>query len=123
MDEGRIARIKKYILWENQLITYRSGNTIKPVTIKDLSRIWDTTERQCREFIRKLKGHGIIKEVRIDEKKYFCFNPIYGMKDKRITLTLFIIFQEEMKVILPQWVIQKFLEQVNEIAPRIKIVR
>ena len=123
MDEGRIARIKKYILWENQLITYRSKNVIKPVTIKELPKIWETTERQCKEFIRKLKHNGIVKEVWLGNTKYFCFNPFYGMKDKRLTLTLFIIFQDEMSKRLPQWVVQKFLEQVKELSLDIKIVK
>lgn len=122
-DKGRIEELKHYILKENQLLVHRSGNTIKPLMALDMARIIGMSERQCKTFINKLKKYKVIKEVKIGDIPYYCYNPVYGMKDKRMSTTVFIIFQDELREWLPNWAYMRFIEEAQEIVPTIKIVK
>lgn len=122
-EKGRIHELKNYMLQDSQLLVYRGNRCIKPLTIKELCPILKLSERFCKLFIKKLKDNSVIKEIEIDRIKYFAFNPIYGLKTKRISLTLFVLFQEELEKVLPKWVINKFIEQSTEIKPNIRIIK
>ena len=69
-----------------------------------------------------MKSYKIIKEVSIDGEIWYAFNPIYGLKGKRITTTIFIIFQNELKEVLPSHIVEKFMGQAEELRPNIKIL-
>ena len=122
-ERGRIEAIRHYILKDNQLLVYRGNAGINPITVKEMCRILEMSDRQCKSFVKKLKQYKVIKEVNIGGISYFCFNPLYGLKDKRINLTIFIIFQDELKDVLPNWVISKFLDQAKDINPNIKVLK
>lgn len=122
-EKGRTEELKHYILKDNQFLVYRSGNTIKPIGIKEMMKILGMTERQCKAFIKKLKAYNIIKEVKFDELTYFAFNPLYGFKGKRLCLNVYLFFQEELKQILPKWVVEKFVGEAEEIKPTFKIIK
>jgi len=122
-ERGRIEELKHYMLQDSQLLVYRSNNCIKPLTVKHFCRILDMSERQCGALIKKMKQAGIIKEVKTNGLTYFAFNPVYGLKAKRISLLMFLWFQEELKKTLPEWAIHKFLEQAKELKPEIEIIK
>jgi len=122
-EKGRIEELKHYILRDNQFLVYRSHNVIKPIGVTQLQNIFELSLDRSRKLIRKLKQHSIIKEVNFDNTIYYSFNPIYGIKDKRITLTLFIIFQEELTDMIPPWVISKFIQQAAELKPMVKVIK
>jgi len=63
-----------------------------------------------------------MKEVEIAGITYLVYSPIYALKAKRISLTIYLIFQEELKKILPPWVVVRFMDQVNELKPNLKII-
>jgi hypothetical protein len=118
LDKGRITELRQYIIKDSQKIGYKSNGVIKPFTVKKISRIIQTSERQSKVFLKKCKKHKIIKELKIDEKTWFLFNPLYGMRAKRLTVDAYIAFQDELRPHLPYWVINKFLEQAKEITTR-----
>lgn len=122
-EKGRVGELKHYMLKDNQLLVYRSGSHIKPLGVKELCRILELSERQCKAFVKKMKHHRVIIEIKTDGIIYFAFNPVYGLKVKRITLTLFLWFQQDFLKVLPTWVIQKFLSQAKELKPDIQIIK
>lgn len=122
-ERGRIQELKYYILRENQLLVYRSNSTIRPLGTKEMSKILGMSEKQCRLLISKAKRYNIIKEVSYAAIKYYAFNPMYGFKGKRLNLIVYIMFQEELKQVLPQWVISKFIQEVKELKPDIRVIR
>jgi len=122
-DRGRIDVLRDLIIKDNQFLVRRCGNFMRPATVEYIAEKIQLSERRCKEFISKLKEHGILKEVCIGGITYFSLNPIYGMKDKRLNLTVFIIFQDELNMYLKPWVIKRFLDEMEGIAPNIKIVR
>lgn len=122
-EKGKIEALRHYILRDNQFLVYRSGNAIKPMGVQQIGKLLDMSENRTKIFIRKLKHHSVIKEVSLSGVVYYSFNPMYGIKDKRITLTLFLIFQEELKGELPPWVVEKFLEQAEELKPQLTVIK
>lgn len=122
-EKGRIETLKHYILKDNQFLVYRSNRAIKPIEIKQLCTILELSERRAKLFIKKMKQYVILKEVSFNGMVYYSFNPLYGLKDRRITSTLYLIFQEELQEYLPQWVITKFVEQAEELKPELKVIK
>ena len=121
-EKGRINELKHYMLKDNQLLAYKSKNCIKPIGIGELCKIVDLRDRACKDFVKKLKDNGIIKEIKTNGNVYYAVNPIYFLKSKRITLTMFLWFQDEFRRVLPLWVIDKFLDQAHELNPDIEII-
>lgn len=122
-EKGRINELKHYILRDNQFLVFRSGNTIKPIGIKEMMRILDMSERQCKALVKKMKKFNIIKEVKFDGLTYFAFNPLYGFKGKRLNLNVYLFFQDDLKHVLPKWVIDKFVGEAEALKPRFEIVK
>lgn len=122
-EKGRISELKHYILRDNQFLVFRSGNTIKPIGIKEMMKILGMSERQCKALVKKMKKFGIIKEVKFDGLTYFAFNPLYGFKGKRLTLNVYLFFQEELKKVLPNWVVEKFAGEAKLLKPRFQIIK
>ena len=120
-ERGRICELKHYIIKENQLLGYRS-RTIKPLGAKEMADIFNAGERQTKDLIKKMKANHILKEVSINGVAWYAFNPIYGLKGKRITYTIFTIFQEELTPVLPIKVVNTFILQAEEIKDNIKII-
>lgn len=122
-EKGRIEELKHYILKDNQFLVYRSGNSIKPLGVQEMMKILEMTERQCRVLIKKMKTFNIVKEVKVDTLTYFTFNPLYGFKGKRLGLNVYLFFQEELKQVLPKWVVEKFVGEAEEIKPLFTIIK
>lgn len=119
-DRGKLGRLE-YELNKNQALVYKSGLEIKPHTIKTISRILDSSERQTRELIKKCKRLGVIGEAKIktpsSKGKFYFINPMYKSFGKRMSLISFMVFREYLLKEIPEWVIEKYLEdmQLSEI--------
>ena len=120
VDCGKFYKIIQYIIGENQLLGYRSDK-IKPLTTKKMSEIFGCQERNTQMFIKKMKKYKVIKEVSINDVKWYAVNPLYALKSKYLTITTFIIFQDELMSVLPKWVINNFMNEAREIADKIEI--
>ena len=120
IDCGKFYKLIRYIVGENQLLGYRSGN-INTLTINKMSELFNCSERQTRRFLKQMKDYKVIKEVCINDVKWYAVNPLYALKSKYLSLTTFIIFQEELIPILPNWVIQNFMQEAQEILDKVEI--
>lgn len=120
LDCGKFYRLIKYIIGENQLLGYRSG-IIKPFTVEKMSEIFKCSDRQTRRFLKQMKDLRVIKEVCINDIKWYAVNPLYALKSKYLSLTTFIIFQEELMPVLPNWVVNNFIAEAKEIIDKVEI--
>ena len=120
IDCGRFYRLLRYIIGENQLLGYRSDK-IKPLTIEKMSNIFQCSDRQTRRFLKQMKDYKVIKEVSINDTKWYAVNPLYGLKSKYLSLTAFIIFQDELVKVLPGWVINKFMQEAREFESKVEL--
>ena len=111
VDQGKLSRLQSYIIGSSQLLGKRENGRFKTLTIKDLAELFKCKERWVYSTLREAKKHHVLKEVVIDEVVWYAYNPIYGLKDKRITLETYLIFQDELKEVLPEWVQKNFTMQ------------
>ena len=119
-DCGKFYKIIRYIVGENQLLGYRSGK-IKLLSVEKMSELFKCTERQTRKFLKKMKEIKVIKEVSINDTKWYAVNPLYALKSKYLSLTTFIIFQDELISVLPKWVIDSFMREAQEITDKVEV--
>lgn len=110
MDCGKFYRLIRYIIGENQLLGYRSSK-IKPLTVEKMSEIFKCSDRQTRRFLKEMRNLKVIKEVCINDTKWYAVNPLYALKSKYLSLTTFIIFQDELTPVLPRWVVNSFMSE------------
>ena len=68
-----------------------------------------------------MKDDRIIKEVSINDTKWYAINPMYALKSKYLSITTFIIFQDELVGTLPISIINKFMSEVRSITDKIEI--
>lgn len=111
-DRGRLGRLE-HELKEGQLLAYRGHSGIEPHTVSTIAEIIELNERYTREFLKRAKRAGVIGVAIIDDKKYYLINPMYKLHGNRVSLTTFIVFQEQLKTELPEWVYNKFMEDYN----------
>lgn len=110
MDCGKFYRLIRYIIGENQLLGYRNSK-IKPLTVEKMSEMFKCSDRQTRRFLKQMKDLKVIKEVCINDVKWYVVNPLYALKSKYLSPTTFIIFQDELMPVLPNWVLNNFLSE------------
>lgn len=120
IDCGKFYRLIRYIVGENQLLGYRTGK-IKPLTVEKMSELFNCSERQTRRFLKQMKDYKVIKEVNINDVKWYAINPLYALKSKYLSLTAFIIFQDELIGILPKWVVDSFTLQAQGIIDKLEV--
>lgn len=120
LDCGKFYKLIRYIIGENQLLGYRSGK-IQPLTIEKMSELFKSSDRQTRRFIKQMKDYRVIKEVSINNVKWYAINPLYALKSKYLSLTTFVIFQDELIGSLPNWVINNFIAEAQEITDKIEV--
>lgn len=122
-ERGRIHELKHYIIRDNQFLAYRSNNVIKPITANEMCKIFTMSTRQCLSLIRKMKAEKVIKEIKFDGLVWFAFNPLYGFKEKRLNLNVYLFFQDEFANVLPKWVIERYTQEANELMPKFEIIK
>lgn len=110
IDCGKFYRLIRYIIGENQLLGYRSSK-IKPLTVEKMSEMFKCSDRQTRRFLKQMKDLKVIKEVCINDVKWYAVNPLYALKSKYLSPTTFIIFQDELVPVLPNWVLNNFMSE------------
>ncbi len=114
-DRGRTDSLKYFILNENQMLAYKSNGVIKPLGIEQIAKHLDINERAAYRLIKTLKKYKVLKEIQLNGVSFFMFSPLYAFRGKRISLFVYIAFQDELKDLVPSWAKQKFLEQAKEI--------
>lgn len=111
-DKGKLHDIS-YLVCENQLLGYRSNDEIKPYTKSKLQKYLGDSESTFKRFFKRARKANIIRKVKIDGKIWYMYNPIYKFVGKRLSLTTYIAFQDILKEELPEWVINRFLEDMQ----------
>ncbi len=114
-ERGKIDELRYYILDDNQLLVYKRNKELRPLGIKEMSLIFNISESRVRKFINKLIKYNIIKNVIFNDLKYYVFNPIYGMKSKRLSLTTYLWFENEINPYISSWMKEKILKQIKEL--------
>ena len=109
-DKGRLYDLSQLMVGNSNLIGYKQGGRIHGYTVQELCSLVNLKGSRGREFFTKMLKHKVIKKLDAG----FYMNPAYFMSTgQRLSLELFINFQEELVPLLPKWVITEFLNKAQ----------
>lgn len=115
-DVARMYRLSLMTQKESNLICYRSGNALKPMTKTYMARYLDASERQVTAFLNRMIKQRIIGRVKVrvgmDVQVHYYINPIYFFNGKWLNHNLYWIFRKDLDAFLPAWVKERFSEAV-----------
>ena len=120
-EKGQLGRLQCEVK-ADQLLVYKSHNVIKPHTATTIARLLGIKERRAYQLLKKCKQLGVIGEVKIDGEKYYMLNPIYKLYGNRISLTTFLVFQEQLMRELPQWAIDTFINDSKDLSTNVEVI-
>jgi len=112
-EKGRINELRHYILEDNQLLVYRRNRKPYPITNKEISNIFKLSISQTSRIVNKMKQYNIIKTVKVNNTKYFAFNPIYGLKAKKLPLTVYLWFEKELEPYISGYAKNRIIKQIE----------
>ena len=110
-DKGRLYDLSQLMVGNTNLIGYKLNSKIHGYTEDEIGSIVELSGKRGREFVRRMVQNKIIKKL---DAGYYM-NPAFFMSTgQRLSLDLFINFQEELIPLLPNWAIDDFLRQAEE---------
>lgn len=115
---GRTARLAKLMVSTSNMLGYRTGMGIKPYTENQLINLAKLSPYRGKQYISKMINIGmmqrnkrIIGEIEGEE---FYINPAYFFAGKRLSLSLYLLFRENLDPILSQYAKNQFWEAARE---------
>lgn len=116
-DIGRITRLcRRHIVGDSNMLGYRKGRRIYPMTPAEIAGYAGYDSRRGEMFVARMSEHGIIKKSVVDGVDSYFVNPAYYMqRGKRLTMSLFLLFQDDISPLMPAWAVNHFLRQAREL--------
>jgi hypothetical protein len=113
-DIGKMTCLAKMMIAKNNMLGYRGRGKIVPYEAEEIGGLVGLSGRRSKEFVWKMINLGVMcREDANDETRYFI-NPAYFIANgQRLSLDMFIRFQKNLIPLLPKWVVNEFLRQVN----------
>lgn len=109
-DKGRMYDLSQLMVGNTNLIGYKQDGKIYGYTANEIGEIVELSGFRSREFIKRMTTNKVIKKL---DAGYYI-NPAFFMSTgQRLSLELFINFQDELIPLLPKWVIDDFLLQAR----------
>lgn len=118
VDIGRLAKLSKKVFRDTNLLAYRGNGGVKPMSVDQIAEVIELKKRQAYNFLARMQRIGMIKKIDVPTKvngkqkkvPHYYLNPIYFCSSNRINLNLYLLFQDQLDPLLPEWVKQKFAE-------------
>lgn len=98
-EKSKIMTLIPYIDAHNRLM--QKG---KPMTAKDLSQLLEISEPRAYSFLKSLKTKHMIRK----SEKILYVSPNYMLSGSRLSRDLYLVFQDQLDPVLPDWVKGKF---------------
>ena len=110
-DKGRLYDLSQLMVGNTNLIGYKEKGKIYGYTDNEIGSIVELSGKRGREFVKRMVVNKIIKKL---DAGYYM-NPAFFMSTgQRLSLDLFINFQDECTPLLPKWVLSEFMMQARE---------
>jgi hypothetical protein len=113
---GRMTVLSKEMVGNTNMLGYRQNRTILPYTADELYEIIQLSRSHGSEFLSKMiRLHILHRGFDTLGTIQYYVNPAYFMAvGQRLSLDLYLKFQEDLQPLLPDWVIDGFLDQASE---------
>lgn len=110
-DKGRLYDLSQEMVGNTNLIGCRSGGKILGYTVDEIGELVNLSGKRGREFVRRMIQNNILRKL---DAGYYM-NPAFFMSTgQRLSLELFIHFQDALAPLLPKWAINEFLMQARQ---------
>jgi hypothetical protein len=113
-EKGRMLDLTKLIIGQSNVLGYRQNGKIEVYTNEEIIEAAGLKERQGYDFLRKMLDLHVLQRVVTSSGPQYYVNPAYFFAGQRITLNLYLLFQDDLHDILPPWVIKAFNNQAKE---------
>ena len=114
-DVAKMYRLSLTLHKQGNLLCYRSGNSLKAMNDARVAKHLGISERKASEFLNRMIQNNIIARVIIvkgnSRERQYYINPIYFFVGKWLNVNLYLLFKNDLKRILPEWVIVEFEEK------------
>jgi len=111
-ERGKLDKLSHKVFESTNMLAYRGHDGITPFGLKDIGETLKLGERQTRRFVDKMLQLGIMARVFVDCKgkriMQFYLNPMYYFSSTRLSLNLYLLFQDQLNEVLPRYVIANF---------------
>jgi hypothetical protein len=113
-DIGKMTCLAKLMIAKNNMLGYRGQGKIIPYTMEEIGGLVGLSGRRAKEFVWKMINLKVMCREQSGGEVRCFINPAYFLANgQRLSLDLFIRFQEDLISLLPKWVINEFLEQAK----------
>ena len=123
-DVAKMYRLSLTLHKQGNLLCYRSGNSLKAMNDAKIAKYLGISERKASEFLNRMIQNNIIARVIIvkgnSRERQYYINPIYFFVGKWLNVNLYLLFKNDLKRILPEWVIAEFEEKEGSESERRK---
>ena len=110
-DKGRLYDLSQLMVGNTNLIGYKDKGKIYGYTEDEMGSIVELSGKRGREFVKRMVSNKIIKKL---DAGYYM-NPAFFMSTgQRLSLDLFINFQDECTPLLPKWALAEFMMQARD---------
>ena len=122
-ERGDLSDLK-VLIGKDQLLVYRSGNIYKPHTEETIAKFLDTSVLQAKRLLKKAKQCNVIAEIKINDTKYYMYNPYYERVVDRISFIVYLAFQDtELRDMIEPQYRGKFQKQIEASTEKIEVLK
>ncbi|MDD5037207.1 MAG: hypothetical protein PHE55_20970 [Methylococcaceae bacterium] len=116
LEIGKMARLARYhMIAATNMLGYRQSGRIESYTSPEIAELVGYTDRQGRRFMARMLQLRVMRRWQSDGQSQYYINPAYFIANgKRLTLDLFMHFQDELQPLLPPEIMQEFLRQARD---------
>ena len=97
----------------DNMISHYYNKKYHPAEISHISEMINLCERRCIKFIKDMIDIGVIAETCSNTKHHveiqYYLNPLYFLSSKYLSPSLYMLFQKQINQVLPDWVIDRFM--------------
>ena len=110
----KMTVLSKLMIGRTNMLGYRQGNTIIPYTAVEIGGLVELSLKRGRQFINRMLQYHVMQRIITQSGPQYYINPAYYMASgNRLSLDLFLLFRDDVKSLLPQWVINDFVRQAQ----------
>jgi len=115
VDEiGRMTLLSKLMIGATNMLGYRRGRNIMAYSILEIGELARLKNWRGRKFVNRMCKMRVMQRIDTNSGAQYYINPAYFMASgHRLSLDLFLLFRDELKQIVPAWVMNDFLRQAG----------
>lgn len=112
---GRMTILSKLMIAQSNMLGYRKSGQIRAYTEEEIIRLSRLKIRQGKTFINRMLHFRLLHRLVTTSEIQFYVNPAYFMASgRRLTISLYHIFQQDLDPIIPLWVKREFLSMCKD---------